>query len=520
MYDAIVVGGGHNGLVCAAYLAKAGRRVVVLERRELVGGASVTEEVWPGYRVSTASYVVSLMQPKIVRELGLERFGYRTFPIDPSYFLPFPDGRSILLWEDPVKAAAEIATLSKRDADAFLEYDRALGELVEIVRPLLLRKPPAVDLRGPSDFLEALRLAWHFVRHRKRIARLVDLMTLSVSDFLDEWFTSDDVKGALCPGGVIGAWAGPRTPGTAYVLLHHRMGEVSGQRGGWAFVQGGMGALSEAIAASARSSGAEVRTDAEVIRIDVQGGRATGVTLGDGTELRAKTVVSGIHPWTTFLELTGREHLPAELVKEVEHFRTRSPSAKVNVALRELPDFTARPGKELGVQHPEFIINPSIDYLERAWDDCKYGRPSEHPMMDCVIPTTKDPSLAPEGKHVMTCFVQYVPYGDLDREAVGSRVIETIGEYAPNLPDAVEHMQVLTPKDLEDRFGMLGGNIFHGEMSLDQLFSMRPVPQASGYRTPLKGLYLCGSGTHPGGGVMGAPGHNAARVVNSDLRRR
>jgi len=520
MYDAIVVGGGHNGLVCAAYLARAGRRVVVLERRELVGGASVTEEVWPGYRVSTAAYVVSLLQPRIVRELELQRFGYRVYPLDPAYFLPFPDGRSILLWDDARRAAAEIAAISKSDAEAYLEYDRALGELVEVVRPLLLRTPPAIDLRGPSDLLEALRLAWHFVRHRKRIAKLIDLMTLSVSDFLDEWFSSDDVKGALCPGGVIGAWGGPRTPGTAYVLLHHRMGEAGQHRSGWAFVHGGMGALSEAIAASARAAGAEVRTDADVVGIDVRDGRATGVTLADGTELRGRVVVSGIHPTTTFLGLTGREHLPAELVHEVERYRTRSPSAKVNLALRELPDFSARPGKDLGPQHPEFIINPSIDYLERAWDDCKYGRPSEHPMMDCVIPTTKDASLGPEGKHIMTCFVQYVPYGDLDRDAVGQRVVETIGEYAPNVPDAVEHMQVLTPKDLEERFGLLGGNIFHGEMSLDQLFSMRPVPQASGYRTPLRGLYLCGSGTHPGGGVMGAPGHNAARVVNADLRRR
>jgi phytoene dehydrogenase-like protein len=518
-YDAIVVGGGHNGLVCAAYLARAGKRVVVLERRELLGGASVTEEVWPGYRVSTAAYVVSLLQPKIARDLRLERFGYHVYPLDPAYFLPFPDGRSLLVWDDPRKAASEIASISPRDAEAYLEYDRALGELVKVVRPLLLRRPPAIDVRSAADLGELLRLAAHFFRYRKRVARLVDLMTLSVSDFLDEWFEDDAVKGALCPGGVIGAWGGPKTPGTAYVLLHHRMGEVAGLRGGWGFVRGGMGALSEAIAASARASGAEIRTDADVAGIEVRGGRAVGVTLGDGTVLGARTIVSAIHPKTTFLDHVGAEHLPGELVREVQRYRTRSPSAKVNVALSELPDFTARPGRDLGPQHPEFIINPSIDYLERAWDDCKYGRPSEHPMMDCVIPTTKDRSLAPDGMHVMTCFVQYVPYGDVDREAFGDRVIDTIAEYAPNVKGAVVHRQVLTPKDLEERFGLLGGNIFHGEMSLDQLFSMRPVPQASGYRTPLPGLYLCGSGTHPGGGVMGAPGHNAARVIASDLRR-
>src|SRR5437588_3352087 len=331
-YAAIVVGGGHNGLVCAAYLARAGRRVVVLERRELVGGASVTEEVWPGFRISTAAYVVSLLQPKIVRDLELERFGYRVLPLDPAYFLPFPDGRSILLWDDPRKAAGEIARISPPDGEAYLEYDAAMAELVRVVRPLLLRRPPSVEVRSLNDLGEFLRLAAHFFRYRKRVARLVDLMTLSVSDFLDQWFESDDVKGALCPGGVIGAWAGPRTPGTAYVLLHHRMGEVSGLRGGWGFVKGGMGALPEAIAASARASGAEIRTDATVARVDVEDGRASGVTLADGTELRARTVVSAIHPKTTFLDHVGRDHLPDDLVREVDHFRTRSPSAKVNMA--------------------------------------------------------------------------------------------------------------------------------------------------------------------------------------------
>jgi phytoene dehydrogenase-like protein len=347
-----------------------------------------------------------------------------------------------------------------------------------------------------------------------------------VADFLDEYFEDPAVKGALCPGGVIGAWGGPMSPGSAYVLLHHRMGEVAGYSGAWGFVRGGMGALSEAIAASARAAGAEIRTGAEVALVGLSpSGRAVGVELADGTRIPARAVVSGIHPHTTFFDLVGRPHLPGELVGELERYRTRGSSAKVNLAISELPDFGAMPGTEPGPQHPEFILSPSVEYVERAWDDAKYGRPSERPMLDCVIPTTKDPTLAPAGSHVLTAFVQYAPSElavgtwDQEREALGDRVLDTIAEYAPNIKDAVLHRDVLTPLDLERRFGLLGGNIFHGEMALDQLFSLRPAPQSAAYRTPLRGLYLCGSGTHPGGGVMGAPGANAARVVARDLRR-
>ena len=522
-YDVAVIGGGHNGLVCAAYLARAGMKTVVLERRHLVGGAAVTEEVWPGFGVSTASYVVSLMSDVVVRELDLPRYGYHVYPLDPAYFAPFPDGSGFLLWDDPAHAAEEIGRINARDGKAYLEYSRELGELADLVRPLLYRRPPDPRIRSLTDLAESLYLGRYAFGNRKSISRLVDLMTMSCADFLDRFFVDERIKGALAPGGVIGMWGGPMSPGSAYVLLHHRMGEIDGVTGGWGFVRGGMGGVSEAIAASARAAGAEIRTNAEVAAIDVAGGRTTGVTLADGTSVEAGVVVSGAHPQTTLLSLLGAQHLPDELVGELGTFRNRSPSAKVNLALSELPDLTAMPGKELGPQHPEIMISPSLEYLEKAWDDAKYGRFSQGPMIDAVIPTTKDPTIAPEGRHIMTCFVQYAPYepreGSWDggaREALGDTVVDTINEYAPNFRDSVIERQVLTPYDLEQRFGLIGGNIFQGEMSLDQLFSFRPTPELAGYRTPVAGLYLCGSGTHPGGGVMGIPGLNASKVVVGD----
>jgi phytoene dehydrogenase-like protein len=526
-HDVIVVGGGHNGLVCAAYLSRAGLKTLVLERRRLLGGAAVTEEVWPGFKVSTASYVVSLFSPRIVRELELRRYGYHVYPLDPAYFAPFPDGSGFLLWDEPHRAAEEIGKINKRDGYAYPEYSRALDELANLVRPLLYTIPPDPSIRSLADVREVLSLGRYAFGNRRDISRLVDLMTMSCADFLEQFFVDERVKGALAPGGVIGMWGGPMSPGSAYVLLHHRMGEVDGVTGGWGFVRGGMGGVSEAIAKSARAAGAQIRTGAEVMSIDVSDGRTTGVTLADGTKLGARLVISGAHPRTTLLSLVGKEHLPEEIVTGLERFRNRSPSAKVNLALTELPDFTAMPGKEVGPQHPEIMISPSLEYLERAWDIAKYGSFSERPMVDAVIPTTKDPTIAPEGKHIMTCFVQYVPYRLRDeswedgaRERLADCVIDTIGEYAPNLRDAVIERQVLTPYDLEQRFGLIGGNIFQGEMSLDQLFSFRPTPGLSSYRTPIKGLYLCGSGTHPGGGVMGIPGLNASRVAIRDSKSR
>lgn len=524
-YDAIVIGGGHNGLVCAAYLGRAGLKTLVLERRELVGGAAVTEEVWPGFRVSTASYVVSLFSPGIVRELNLKKYGYHVYPLDPAYFAPFPEGSGFLLWEDPHRAGEEISKINRRDGAAYPEYSRALGELADLVRPLLYRIPPDPGVRSIADVREFMSLGRYAFGTRKQISRVVDLMTMSCADFLEHYFEDDRIKGALAPGGVIGMWGGPMSPGSAYTLLHHRMGDANEVTGGWGFVRGGMGALSETVASAARAAGVEIRTSAEVSAVSIADGRAAGVTLADGTEIQAGTVVSGLHPQTTMLSLVGKEHLPDEMATELERYRSRSPSAKVNLALSELPDYTAMPGRELGPQHPELIISPSLEYLEKAWDAVKYGRFSEKPMIDAVIPTTRDDTLAPDGNHIMSCFVQYVPYeprgGGWDdgvRDRLADVVIDTIEEYAPGFRGSVIHRQVLTPYDLEQRFGLIGGNIFHGEMSLDQLFSFRPAPELGGYRTPVSGLYMCGSGTHPGGGVMGIPGLNASKVVVRDSK--
>jgi len=519
-FDAIIIGGGHNGLVCAAYLARAGRKVLVLERRELVGGCAVTEEVWPGYRVSTAAYLTSLLQERIIRELELARFGYQVDAKDPAFFSPFPDGRYLFMWQDRAKTLEEIAKFSKHDAEVFPAYEDHLERLSQVVEGLLLTVPPEFPPHGLGDFLDYLKLAAKMRGlSAKEIVGLVKIFTQSAVEFLDEWFESGEIKVTLATDGVIGANGGPRSPGTAYILLHHVMGNVAGHRGLWGFVRGGMGAVSNAIAASARSRGVEIRTNAAVEGIRVVDSRVRGVVLEGGEEIDAAIVASNLTPPATFLGLIEPRELPADFLGSIRKYRTEGTSCKINLALDGLPNFRALPGAN-GPQHRATMhICPSLEYVERAWDDAKYGHPSQSPLLELTVPTLYDPSLAPPGKHILGIFIQYAPYTlreshwDELREPFAYRVFDLIEEYAPGFRSLIVEKQVLTPLDLERRFGITGGNIFHGEMSLDQMFVMRPVAGSARYRTPIRGLYLCGSGAHPGGGVMGAPGYNAARAI-------
>lgn len=523
-YDAVIVGGGHNGLVTAAYLARAGLRVLVLERRPVLGGAAVTEEPWPGYRISTAAYLCGLLVPRIIADLELERHGYEILPKDPAFFSPFPDGRSLFVWRDDRRTAEEIARFSPADAQRYPEYEALLARLAAVVEPWLLRTPPDLVRRRLSDVAGLAHLGWDILRlPRGDLVQALRIATQSARDFLDAWFESPQLKASLATDGVIGARGGPGTPGTAYVLFHHCMGQAAGKRGLWGFVRGGMGTVAASIASSARARGVEIRTGAEVDRILLRDGRAEGVVVRGGEEIRARVVASSADPKVTFLHLAPA--VDPGFRREIEAIRTEGVAMKINLALDGLPDFTAYPGERPGPQHRATIhIGPTMEYIDRAWQEAQQGRPSSEPFLEVTIPTTYDPTLAPEGKHVMNIFVQYTPYrlaeGDWDRikEAYADRVIDTLAAYAPNIRDRIIHRQVISPLDLERDFALTGGDIFHGEMTPDRLFFMRPVPGWAGYRTPIAGLFLCGSGTHPGGGVMGACGFNAAREILREMR--
>jgi phytoene dehydrogenase-like protein len=517
-YDAIVIGAGHNGLTCAAYLARAGRRVLVLERREVVGGAALTEEVFPGFRFSVFSYVVSLLRPEIIRDLELPRHGLHVLPLE-STFTPLPEGDCLIQWNDPDQARRELARHSPRDAEAYEEFGRLMHQMARAVRPFLAMRAPDPASLAPRDLAGLARVARHLRGlGRRQFDTLCKLLTMSAADYLDEWFECEPLKATKSASGVIGTLAGPRSPGTAYVLLHHYMGELDGVYRAWGFARGGNGSVSGALAAAARGFGAEIRTAAPVARVLVESGRARGVALESGEELRARCVVSGADPRRTFLELVGEAHLPAEFAAAIRRFRVRGASGKVNLALAELPSFTCLPGAGPHLRGA-ISVSPSVAYLERAYDEAKYGEFSRRPYLDIVIPSLLDPSMAPPGRHVMSIFAQYAPYhlnggwSDARREAFGDAVIDTLAEYAPNLRGAILHRQVITPADIERTVGLTEGNIFQGELSLQQLFFLRPAPGWSQHATPVAGLYLGGAGAHPGGGVMGAPGRNAALAI-------
>ena len=514
-FDAIVIGGGHNGLTAAAYLARAGRKVLVLERRHVLGGAAVTEEVFPGFRFSVCSYVVSLLRPEIIRDLDLPRHGLEILPLDGT-FTPMPNGNYLWRVNDHAKTRREIARHSRLDAEAYDEYGKAMVEMARFVKPILNMTPPDPLSLNPRDLGKLLFLGKRFRSLAAQDRRnQLQLMTMSAVDFLDQWFETDVLKATMSASGIIGTFLGVRSPGTAYVLLHHYMGEIDGAFRSWGFSRGGTGAISNAIAAAAREAGAEIRVNATVARIRSANGTANGVTLANGDELDATLVLSSVDPRLTFLKLLEPRDLPTEFVDEVRRFKFRGSSGKVNLALDTLPRFTALPGPGPHLRGA-ISISPSVDHMERAYDQAKYGAFSSRPYIDMVIPTLTDPSVAPPGKHILSCFVQYAPYAlanggwDEQREAFGDAVIDTLAEFAPNIRDIILHRQILTPLDLEREFGLSEGNIFQGELTLEQLFFLRPAPGWAQYTTPIRNLWMCGSGAHPGGGIMGAPGRNAA----------
>jgi phytoene dehydrogenase-like protein len=526
-FDVAVIGGGHNALVAAAYLARAGLRTVVLERRPLLGGTCVTEELWPGFRVSRAAYVVGLLRSSVVQELGLAARGLRLLARAPSSFTPLPDGRGLLLGPDRAASQEQIRRFSERDAERYPAYEGFLDRIARALEPLL--DAPSPDPARPRwrDLGPLARLAAAAWRARADLPRALALFAGPARSNLEAWFESEPLLGTLATDAVIGAWAAPSTPGTGYVLFHHVMGETNGARGVWAYVEGGVGRLSEAIAAAAREAGADLRTDAPVAAIDVERGRVTGVTLADGSSVEAATVVSGADPQRTLLGLLGGEHLPRETVRELRRLDFRSPCVKINLALDRLPRFRGTAGDAAGPEHVGTIHlgARSLDALDAAFEAARRGLLPDRPLIELTIPSAVDGTLSPPGEHVASMFVQYAPYElgesswDVERDRFADRAFALVDEVAPGFSESVLHREVLAPPDLERVFALTGGNIFHGAMSLDRLLFMRPLPGWAHYRTPIEGLYLCGAGTHPGGGVMGACGRNASGEVLRDLGR-
>ncbi|MBZ5527593.1 MAG: NAD(P)/FAD-dependent oxidoreductase [Acidobacteriia bacterium] len=525
-YDVVVIGGGHNGLVNAAYLAKAGKKVLVLERRGVLGGSAVTEEIFPGFQFSECSYVVSLLRPEIIRELDLPRHGLEILPLDGT-FSPMPNGDHLWRVNDHAKTQREIRRHSRMDAEAYDEFSKMMTPMCRFVKPILSMIPPDPTSLNPRD----LRKLYFLGRRLQQLSSderytLIQLMTMSAADFLDQWFETDVLKATMSASGIIGTFLGIRSPGTAYVLLHHYMGEIDGAFRSWGFSRGGTGAISLAIAAAAREAGVEIRTNAPVAKIIVKNGRSCGVALQSGEEISAALVSSSVDPHLTFEKFLEPNELPGDFLEDVRRYKFRGSSGKVNMALDALPDFKCMPGPGPHLRGA-ISISPGMEYMERAYDDAKYGRYSRRPYIDMVIPSLTDPSVAPPGKHVLSCFVQYAPYKlaagegtwDDQREKFGDTVVDTIAEHAPNIKSIIRGRQVLTPLDLEREFGLTQGNIFQGELSLEQLFFLRPAPGWAYYRTPIDNLYMCGSATHPGGGIMGAPGRIASQVILRDWKR-
>jgi phytoene dehydrogenase-like protein len=519
-YDAVIVGGGHNGLVSAAYLAKAGRNVLVLESRHVLGGAAVTEELHPGFKFSVFSYVVSLFRPHIIRELELTRHGLEIIPLECS-FLPLPDGDSLCRWADPHLTRREIARFSAKDAEVYPEFGLAMLKMARFAKNIIDQPAPDPTSLKPRDLAQIMRLGKRFQNLDPELMMVnLKMLTMSAVDFLNEWFESDVLKAPMSVSGIIGTFLGVRSPGTAYVLLHHYMGEIDGAFRAWGFSKGGTGQLSMAIASAAQSHGAEIRTEAPVERVLMRNGRATGVVLTDGEEIHGKAVLSSLDPNRTFLRLVGEDALDPEFTTQIKRYKLRGSSGKVNLALDAFPDFTCRPGAGPHMRG-DVAIAPGIEYLERAFDEAKYGDFSRRPYLNIVIPSLVDPTVAPPGKHVLSAFVQYAPYHIKEgaehwperRDEFGETVIDTIEEYCPKIRDLILHKQVLTPWDIEEQTGLTEGNIFQGELSMEQLLFLRPAAGWARYRTPVDGLWMCGSGVHPGGGIMGAPGELAAKAL-------